>query len=64
MPITINIEGDIKRIEVIRSNCTRPVPPGPVPPENVTNVTNVTKPTCIEGSPTIINAGVTGAAVI
>jgi len=59
MPITINIEGDIKRIEVIRSNCTRPVPP-----ENVTNITNVTKPTCIEGSPTIINAGVTGAAVI
>jgi hypothetical protein len=35
-PLTINIEGDIKRVEIIRENCEQPKPPPvpepPVPP--------------------------------
>ncbi len=32
-PITINIEGDIRKIEIIRSNCLEPEPPKPEPPK-------------------------------
>jgi hypothetical protein len=36
LPITINIEGDVKRIEVIREKCKEPVvPEEPVKPEPV-----------------------------
>jgi len=31
-PLTINIEGDIKRVEIIRENCEKPKPPEPEPP--------------------------------
>lgn len=31
-PITINIEGDIKKIEIVRTKCKTPAPPPPTPP--------------------------------